>query len=186
MIRVAVLDEHPAVRRGIESIVRGEPGLATAGLAADRHELWPLLYRADPDVLVVGRPRGDEPLVLCLRIRARSPRTRLVFYADGDDVAVPAHFAGIDAVVDRAAEPRELLAALRGERALPELRVAAQRSAAERLDARDRAIFAMRLAGTAPHEIAGTLGLTLPGLSRHLGRIVALLRGAAAAPLPAA
>ena len=140
------------MRCGLAAILGGEPGLVAVGAAADRHELWPLLYRTDPDVLVAGRPRGADALVLCLRIRACFPRTRLVLYADDDDVAVPAHFAGIDAVVERSADPRELIAAVRGERVLPEVRIGAQRRAAARLEPRDRAILAMRLAGTAPQR----------------------------------
>jgi hypothetical protein len=110
------------------------------------------------------------------------PRLAGIGMADSVSVHGAVSLTGRSSVfVDRAADPSELVAAVRGERALPEPRLAAQRSAAERLDGRDRAILAMRLAGTAPGDIAATVGLTRSQLSRHLGRIVALLRGAAPA-----
>jgi len=53
MIRVVVLDHNPATCAGVNAILREHAGVVPVGVAADRRALWPLLYRADPDVVVV-------------------------------------------------------------------------------------------------------------------------------------
>jgi DNA-directed RNA polymerase specialized sigma24 family protein len=54
--------------------------------------------------------------------------------------------------------------------------------AAARLDPRDRPIFAMRLAGTSPRDIAGVVGMTVAALNARVQAIVAQL----AAPMSVA
>jgi DNA-binding NarL/FixJ family response regulator len=171
MIRVAVLDPHPAMRAGLAAILRDAPGIVPVGAAADRHELWPLLYRTDPDVVIV------DQLQLCLTVRARHPRARVVLYAAGLglDAIVPAAFAGAAAIVDKASGTPELLAAIRGERGLPTLTPRLQRGAAQRLGGTDKAIFAMRLAGTRDRDIAATVGMPRRELSGRIAAIVAAL-----------
>jgi hypothetical protein len=44
--RVAILDPHPAVRAGLEAMLPAD--LVPVGSAAERRQLWPLLYRTDP------------------------------------------------------------------------------------------------------------------------------------------
>ncbi len=68
-------------------------------------------------------------------------------------------------------------AAGRGERALPEPTAGQQRRAAAGLGHVDRAIVAMRLAGTASQDIAMTVGLSRAQLAGRLAEIVAVLRG---------
>ena len=50
-----------------------------------------------------------------------------------------------------------------------------QARAAARLDPRDRPIFAMRLAGTSPRDIAGVVGMTVSALNARVQAIVAQL-----------
>jgi DNA-binding NarL/FixJ family response regulator len=171
MIRVAILDPHPAMRAGLAAILREAPGIVPVGAAADRHALLPLLYRTDPDVVVV------DQLQLCLTVRARHPRARVVLYAAGTgfDAVVPAAFAGAAAVVDKACGTQELLAAIRGEQGLPRITPRAQRRAAARLDGTDKAIFAMRLAGTRDRDIATTVGMPRGALAGRTAAILAAL-----------
>jgi len=190
MIRVAILDAHPAARAGLERIVAEAPGLAPAGAVGDARALWPLLYRADPDVLVLGSDRPADGLRLCLRARARHPRARIVLYAaqTGFDTVVPARFAGAQAVVDKSARVGELVAAIRAPE-LPPLTPLMQRRAATRLEPADRAILAMALAGTPAREIAGVVGLGAVALAARRAQILAVLCGsgsAAAGPLDGA
>jgi DNA-binding NarL/FixJ family response regulator len=183
MIRVAVVDHHPAVRAGLEAILSEHPMISVAGSAADRCELWPLLYRADPRVVVMGQPQRDHAAGLALRVRARHPSARVVIYAGGAHTAVSATFAGAIALVDRRADPRALVetvvAAGGGERRLPQLTAGMRRRAAEQLEPADRAILAMRLAGTSRAEIAATVGITAQQLDGRCAGILAELAGRA-------
>ncbi|HEX2105010.1 MAG TPA: response regulator [Solirubrobacteraceae bacterium] len=182
MIRIAVLDRHPAVRAGVDAILRAQPGLAPAGAAADPRELWAVLYRTRPDVVLVEHDPGTrDGLAVCLRLKGgvQAPRVVLSAPDPGPELVVPATLAGADALVDRAAELRELARAIRtvagGDRLLPAITPALQAGAAERLAAQDRAILAMRLAGTTPADIAATLGLSRSDLGGRLRAIVGAL-----------
>ena len=172
MIRVAIHDQQPAMRAGLEAILRETTGIVPVGAAADRRELWPLLDRTDPDVVVI-----DE-LRLCLPIRARHPRARVVIYSAQADAIVPAIFAGADALVDKACATHELVAAIRGERPLPPITPRMLRRAAERLDGTDRAILAMRLAGTPDAEIGEIVGMPREALAARCAAIVSGAVGA--------
>jgi DNA-binding NarL/FixJ family response regulator len=181
-VRVAVLDRHPVARAGFDAILRAQPGLALAGAVADEHALWPLLYRARPEVVLLEHdPGSGASLALCLRIKARPMGPRVVICAAeaGTELIVPATVAGADAIVDKAADVRELVHAIRavarGERVVPRFTPALQAAAAARLGHRDRAIFAMRLAGTAPHEIADVVGLDPRALEARTAAIAAAL-----------
>lgn len=170
MIRVAILDAHPVTRAGLEAILQEAAGVAPVGTAADRRALMPLLYRADPDVVVV------DDLRACAKVRARHSARVVAHMADGD--LVRAAFAGAAALVDKAAPAHELLAAIRGERPLPPITPHAQRRAAQPLDTTDRAILAMRLAGTSDRDIAGVVGLSREALSSRCAAILSVAVGA--------
>jgi len=58
---------------------------------------------------------------------------------------------------------------------LPAVGLREQARAAARLDPRDRPIFAMRLAGTAPRDIANVVGMTVAALNARVQAIVAQL-----------
>jgi DNA-binding NarL/FixJ family response regulator len=103
MIRVATLDRRPAVRAGLEAILSTQPDLVSVGGAADEHELWPLLRRTRPDVLVLDDPQ------LARAVKARPPSPRVVVYVD-DARKAP---AGADGLVGKSAEQRVLLDAIR-------------------------------------------------------------------------
>jgi DNA-binding NarL/FixJ family response regulator len=173
MIRVAIHDRHPAVRAGLGALLTGQPGLASAGAAGQRRELLALLYRADPDVLLL-----DDPALVRMA-KTEAPRTRVILYVSdlSPEVLLAAEIAGADGVVDKAADPRELLRAVRGERMLPSVGPRQQARAAARLDPRDRPIFAMRLAGTSPRDIATVVGMTVAALNLRVQAIVAQLAG---------
>jgi DNA-binding NarL/FixJ family response regulator len=176
MIRVVAFEPHPAARAGVERIVAEAPGLWLAGATGDPRALWPLLYKTDPDVVVLGGDRPADPLRLCLRTRPY--RARSIVYAAGTglDTVVPARFAGAHAVVDKAAPVSELLAALRAP-GLPPLTPLMQRRAAARLEPVDRAILAMTLAGTRGRDIAATVGLGSAALAARRARLLATLCG---------
>src|SRR5689334_17205420 len=70
-IRVAVVDDHAAIRLGLTAAIDAQPGMVCAGVAADADEAHPLLHRTRPDVVVLDYhlPRVDG-LELCRRIKS--------------------------------------------------------------------------------------------------------------------
>jgi DNA-binding NarL/FixJ family response regulator len=178
MTRVAVLDRHAAVRAGLRALLDAQPGLTPVGYVATARELVPLLYRMDPDVLIV------DQLEVVRHAKREAPRTRVVVYVSepSPEFLLAAAIAGADSVIDKAEATGELLRAVRGERLLPAVSLRARARAAARLEPRDRPIFAMRLAGTSPREIANVVGINVAALNARVSAIVAQL----VAPLAAA
>lgn len=181
VIRVAALEGHPALRAGIEAILRADPGLSSAGIVAGERAMWRLIEREAPDVLLLDHPRPARALHLCLRVKALAPAPGVVIYAAGvsNEAIVPAALAGADGLVDKTADVETLVTTLRavgrGERTLPRITQPMQARAAAQLGQGDRAIFAMGLAGTSPRDIAATVGLTLRELEARAARMLARL-----------
>jgi DNA-binding NarL/FixJ family response regulator len=180
MIRVAILDRHPAVRAGVDALLRAQPGFATVGSAAGAHALLSLLYRTDPDVVVL------DDIELVPRVKTETPRTRVVVYAADatPDLAIAAAIAGADGAVDKTADAEELLRGIRdvaaGVRALPCVTPRMRARAAARLEPRDRPILAMRLAGTSARDIAAVIGVSAASLNARVRAIVSRLVAPAA------
>ncbi len=189
LIRVAVLDDHAAVRAGLEAILGAAPDMVSVGSAHGEAELCWLLRRADPAVLIldVHHP-GLHGLALSVRLKRQSARPRIVLYTGrgGQLLSVAAAVAGVDAVVAKSDSERALLEAIRATArdAHPPRAVSlrAQRRAAARLEPADRAILAMRLAGTSWTEIAATLRLPAAAVAERAAAIVIRLT---ATPSPA-
>lgn len=175
MIRVAILDRHAAVRAGLDAVLRAHPDLAPAGSASHPRELLPMLYRSDPDVLLLDDPG------LALHVKRDAPRTRILVYSSrpSPELIVAAKLAGADGVVDKGADMRELLGAVRavaaGEPVFPCVAPRLRSRIAARLEARDHPIFAMRLAGTSARDMAATIGLSVSALNARIEAVVAQL-----------
>ena len=182
MIRVAVLDDHPAVRVGLDAILAAEPDLVSVGFAADEEEVWPLLRRTRPSVIVldVHHP-GRDGLTLCLRIKSELQPPAVILYSAATPPAlvVAATVAGADAVVSKASTALALLETIRAvahaPRTRPTISPQMRAEAAAQLDPFDHAVLAMRLAGDTPTDIGATLGLSVAAVADRIATIVASL-----------
>jgi DNA-binding NarL/FixJ family response regulator len=166
VIRVAVLDRHPALRCGLASILRKAAGVAFVGSVPSVRELPALVYRTDPDVVIV-----DD-----LSAVALGGRARVLLYAARvtPSLVLAAQVAGASGVVDKASPG--LLDAIRSEGPVfPDVGFDQRARAAGRLDPRDRPIFVMRLAGTSPRDIASVVGLGVAALNARVAAIVGQL-----------
>src|SRR4051794_26729078 len=164
-MRVAIIDRHPAMRAGMQGILERCGGVeVVASTGGDLHEIAHALYRTAPDVVIVedapGRLDGIE---LAREIKALGPGAKILLHADRPDAVqvASAMLADADGIVDSAAQPRDIVEALRalaaGQTAFPALGGRERRELARRLPAEDHAILAMRLAATPRREIAETL-----------------------------
>ena len=53
MIRVAIVDDHHAMRLGLHTALRSEPGIVPVGTASSGAQLAPMLYSTQPDVVLL-------------------------------------------------------------------------------------------------------------------------------------
>jgi two-component system response regulator DevR len=188
MIRVAVVDDHYAVRLGLEAALRAQPDMTPVGAAASAAELAPMLYRTTPDVLLVDyRLPDDDGLAICLRLEAEVGSPALVVHSAfaEDWLTVPALIAGADGIVHKGASGQQLAQAIRtvaaGRSALPEIAPDLLVAAAETIDPDDQAILGLLIHAVPKAEICGVLGLTPAQLRARRSRMLATLRAPAAA-----
>jgi two-component system response regulator DevR len=184
MIRVAIVDDHHAVRLGLGVAIQSEPGLVPAGVAATAAELAPLLYRTRPDVVLLDYNLPDtDGLTVCRHIKSEVPAPGVILYSAFADASmtVPAIVAGADGILNKGVPARELFEAIRevarGGDALPAISTEMLEVASLTLDDEDLPILGMLIDRTPPHDIADTLRLELPALrwrmKRMLGRLQA-------------
>jgi DNA-binding NarL/FixJ family response regulator len=184
MIRIVIVDDHPALRTGLDTVLAAEPGLTPVGAAGGPIELWPLLNARRPDVVLLDYhlPGGQDGLQLCRRIKGRLLAPKVLLYSAyaGSSLAIPATVAGADGVVGKGIPARELYEAIRrvarGERVLPPIPPELMREATERLEPDDTPILAMLLHDTAMSEIASIVQLDVPAVERRVDEIIARLR----------
>jgi DNA-binding NarL/FixJ family response regulator len=186
MIRVALLDDHPAVRVGVEAMLEPRCDLQLVGWASDEQELWPLLEHTDPTVAILDLHHpGRDGLTLCLELKRRFEPPGVVLYSATTPAAlvVAAAVAGADAIISKSSDPATLVEAIRtvagNRRTIPPVTPSMTADAAARLDPAVHAILAMRVAGYSPREIAATLGVPDARIARRIAAIVAKLE-----PLP--
>jgi len=190
VVRVAVVDDHAAIRLGLTAAIAPHPGLVCVGGAADGEEMLPLLHRTRPDVVVLDYhlPRVDG-LELCRRVKGDVLAPAVLLYSAYADAAivVPSLVAGADGMVHKSSPTRELFEAIRTVAhggihvppIIPELLDAARAA----LHARDRPLLDLLVAPMQPAEIAAALGLPAAEVDERIGEMLARLRtGLAAQP----
>jgi DNA-binding NarL/FixJ family response regulator len=182
MIRVAIVDDHHAVRLGLQTALTAEPGLVPVGTASTAAELTPLLYRTDPDVVLLDyQLPDDDGLTLCRQIKSAGRTPSVILYSAFADASmtVPAIVAGADGLVHKSVRPQELFEAIRAVAAggvvLPLVSPPLLEAAGLQLDADDLPILGMLVDRTAPRDIATTLGIDDAQLKRRVRRMLSRL-----------
>ena len=164
--RVLVVDDHSAIRSGVEAVLEAEPDLEPVAAAGRAEEALALARQTRPDVAIVDIQLPDRNgLALCLKLKELPDPVRVVIYsayADGP-LALAGVVAGADAVVHKASLATELCATVRavaaGRVSLPAVPPATHAVVAARLDSQDLPILAMMVAGTSLEEIARVMDL---------------------------
>lgn len=183
MIRIVVVDDHPALRAGLDTVLSGEPGLIPVGSAGSAGELWPILTTCKPDVVLLDyHLPGDDGLQVCRRIKARLLAPKVLLYSAyaGSELSIPATLAGADGVIGKGIPARELYHAIRrvvtGDRVLPPIPPELMREATERVEPEDLPLLGMLLHQTAAPDIAPVLNLDTAAVERRIDQIIARLR----------
>jgi two-component system, NarL family, response regulator DevR len=183
MLRVAVLDDHPAVLVGLQRLLDSTSDLQSVAVADSAQQLVRQLYGARADVVVLDYDlaRGDG-LKLCqaLKERVRAPAVVIYSAYAGPRLAVAARIAGADALVDKRAPASELLDAVRraaaGRSSLTEVSADQQDAAISQLAPDDVPVASMLLAGTSHQGIAEALATDRRDVAHRARRIVGRLR----------
>lgn len=183
-IRVAVADDHPAVRLGVMGLIEDQPDMTVALEAGTAEEVIGV-PEGSFDVAVIdyhleGR-RDGLWVARQLNRRPDAPRV-LIFSAFADHaLATAAIVAGADGLLGKTSLGVELTTAIRelasGRQYLPALPESTVELMASQLRRSDQTIFWMLLRGRAPEEISEQLGIEPEELDyRRAGMLLLLAR----------
>jgi DNA-binding NarL/FixJ family response regulator len=183
--RIVVVDDHAAVRLGLERVLGREPGFRLVAALEHERQVRDLTAREPADVLVLDYElaKGDG-LVLCQRLKqCEQPPAVLIYSAyAGAALQVPAAIAQADALVSKAEPVSVLLDAIRriarGEHLIPPPSPDLLEAAIGRLDGADAPLASMLIQGATHREIAHALALHEQDVARRARRIVGRLRAA--------
>lgn len=182
MIRVLIADDHPAVRVGLERLVRSEPGIVHVASVENGDDAYREAQRSAPDCVLMDYQMPGGGLNLCRELRGLSPPPGTIVYTAfaGERLALAALLAGVNAVVDKAAPAARIFDAIRlaarGVCDITPTQEALTQVAAE-LDPDQLPIFAMSVEGTPVQEIAQTLQRPPQDIEREIDRLLARVEG---------
>ena len=106
LIRVALVDDHAAVRAGLVAILGDEPRIDVVATATTAVEAYQQIEREHPDVAILDyNLPGEDGLSLCARLKSlpTPPRVLILSAFVDDALAVMAVVAGADGVMSKAA-----------------------------------------------------------------------------------
>lgn len=187
MLRLALVDDHHVVRRGLRSYFESFADVCVVGEAASGEEALAQLETWLPDVLVMDLllPGGMDGLEATRQARALSPHTQVVVLtAHTDDARVVAALrAGAIGYVRKDASPEALLAtvraAARGQSMLdPAIANVVLQDLArhpDELTEREKEVLRLLAHGRTNHEIAETLVVSDETVKTHVGNILSKL-----------
>jgi DNA-binding NarL/FixJ family response regulator len=183
MLRIALLDDHPAVLAGLRRLIDSEPDMTVAAIAANAADLARELDGLRPDVLILDHDLSrDDGLAHCRRIKSRPDPPAVIIYSAyaGPVLTLAARAALADGIVDKSAPVRTLLIAIRrvadGEDVMAPIPRDVFESAVGRLDDDDLPVFAMLLDREPLDSIAEALRTDRADVNRRAQRIVRRLR----------
>lgn len=177
LIRVAIVDDHPATASGLAAMLTREPGLVVVGTTGSDAEAVELLSRERPDVALVdiqldGNPTGFE----ILRRVARSGPAVIMFSSyDYPGFHARAFELGARGYLAKTASVAEIVAAIRsvaaGGTAFSAAAIEDARDAPRPPSDRELQVIRLVAAGRSNDEIGARLGLTEKSVESHLRRL---------------
>jgi two-component system, NarL family, response regulator NreC len=185
-ISIILADDHPVVRRGMQTLLEAEPDFSVIGETGDGLESVRLVEKLQPDVLILDLMMpGLSGLEVLRIIRTRAPRTRVVVLSMHNNNAFVAEalkngatgyvLKGSDEenlirAVQEAAAGRRFLSPPVTERVIDayiEQATPTQLDPHETLTARERQVLQLAADGKTGAEIAGRLHISPRTVENH-------------------
>jgi DNA-binding NarL/FixJ family response regulator len=176
-VNVVVVDDHVALRRGMELLLRRE-GYHVVGTADDAEQAEQLILRRRPDVALVDLSLpGENGADLTRRLLEHEPELRIILYtgsADEEEL-LDGLRAGAAGFALKSGDPNELKAAIRtvaegGDYIDPRLTPLLRRAAPGRklLSPREREILELLAHGLSGEDAAKQLYLSSETVRTHV------------------
>ncbi len=178
-LRLLVVDDHPAVRRGLRELLEDQLDFRVIAAVASAEEAISVAKRAHLDVAIVDYQLGGRTGLWLSRKLKRLPEPpRVLLYSAYADVLLSAATvaAQADGLVSKGGPGSDLADAIRavagGRLLLPTVPWQLAEAIRRRLDDREQAIYGMLLAGIAIAEIAQMLAVPTTSIESHLEQML--------------
>lgn len=185
-LRIAIVEDHHAIREAFALWIDHQEGLQTVGQAATHEEARRLLRESRPDVLVFDLIIGaGDGIAFLKELKAEFPQVPVLVYSTHDETLWAEHAfrAGASGYLMKSESSAELLAAIR-EVAAGRLYASARikllalnrlidpaaggsKAGVGKLTARELHIFQLIGHGLSPAQIAAKLGISQRGVEAH-------------------
>jgi len=184
MIRIMLVDDHAAVRAGLQTVLEPEIDLVAVAATEGNEQLWPQFRRTSPDLVLLDyHLPGQSSLLICRRLKAMVPTPFVAFYSAYADatLSIPLRLAGADGLASKGAPASELFDVLRrvgrGEKVLPPVTRDLQEAAFGPLSPEDRVVAALLLDGATVADLAEVLQVDAAGAAVRVERLLGRVAG---------
>ncbi len=183
-IKVMVVDDHPAFRKGLAALIESEPDFQVVAEAGDGREAIELFRKARPDVALMDlRLPGMGGVEATMAIRKEFPDARIIVLTtfDADEDIYRAIQSGARSFLLKDPPADELAAAIRavhaGERKLPSHIASRLEERKQRADLspREMDVLQLLIKGRSNKEIASALFISEDTVKAHLKTLFAKL-----------
>ena len=181
MIRLAVVDDHPAIAAALEAAIRGRDDLELVGSATTTAAAIDLVGHLAPDIVICdlwldGEPGGLDVLAALTASERRGVPRVLVLSGFDQPSFLRAAFEGGAAGYLSKSSPVEsiieaTLAVAAGETRFPPVTLRALRDAPRRPSVREMGAIRLLARGSSNDEIAVALGISIKTVESHLRRL---------------
>ena len=177
-IRVLIVDDHPAVRRGLRTFLELADGLEVTGEAADGPAALELAAELTPDVILLDMLLpGLDGIEVLHELRRREFPGRVLVVTSFTDRLVAAIRAGARGYLSKDVAPEALVAAVRAVAAghvllEPDALPALTGTPLSALTARERDVLTLLAEGRSNREIARALLVAEKTVKTHVSSIL--------------
>jgi DNA-binding NarL/FixJ family response regulator len=178
VIRLAIVDDHPAIAEAIAAASRTRANIELVGRAVDVTGAIALIEESRPDVVICDIWIGGEPGGLDIVRRyggGRGPTMLMLSGFDQPSFLRAAFESGAAGYLSKALEPDEIVDAIvavaKGETRFPAVTLRALRDAPRRPSPREIEAIRLIALGSTNDEIATGLGISVKTVESHLRRL---------------
>ena len=185
-IRILVVDDHPAVRRGLTETCNLEPDMEVVGTASTRQEAVDCYRTSLPDITLMdlGLEREVGGIEAIQQIRKEFPDARIISYSGlrGEEDVYRALASGAITFLSKESSDEELISTIRqvhaGERPIPPYiaRMLAERLTMSKLSPREIEVVTLVADGLRNKEIAAQLTISEETVQVHMKNILSKLK----------
>jgi DNA-binding NarL/FixJ family response regulator len=178
VIRLAIVDDHPAIAAAIGAALRTRADIELVGRAVDVPGAIALIEESRPDVVICDIWIGGEPGGLDIVRKyggGRGPTILMLSGFDQPSFLRAAFESGAAGYLSKALEPDEIVDAVvavaKGETRFPAVTLRALRDAPRRPSPREIEAIRLIALGSTNDEIATGLGISVKTVESHLRRL---------------